>query len=307
LSNHRKVVDWQNTWEASKQLQVVAGAGYERSRYTVDGVRSKDEVKAGYVSGTWNPTTTVTVNAGLRYDDFKSVGSATTGRLGASWRPVAGTKLRTTYGTGFAAPGSDDRYGVAEWGQLPNPNLKPEKSRGWDVGIDQKLCENAQLELTYFENRFRNLFEWEYVDFVTYQGRTANRAKAKTNGVEVALRARVSDKVQTRLSYTYLEAKDSGTDKRLARRPRHVLDADLTVQPISVWTVGAGLHAVSDRVERSGPIEDYTTVRVFTSYAVRKDLTLKLRVENALDEQYEEVLGYASLPRAIFGSAEWRF
>jgi vitamin B12 transporter len=48
-------------------------------------------------------------------------------------------------------------------------------------------------------------------------------------------------------------------------------------------------------------------VRIFSTYAVRENLLLKLRVENALDEEYEEVLGYASLPRGIFGGVEWRF
>lgn len=308
LRNTRKILDWQNTWQAAPQLEVVAGANLEWSRYIVDTVRSTDDVAAGYVSTTARPIENVTLNAGIRYDDFKSVGGHTTWRTGASWRVASSTKLRATYGTGFSAPGSDDRYGVAQWGQLPNPNIKPESSRGWDAGVDQDLLNRkATVSATYFQNRFRDLFEWEYVDFVTFQGRTTNRAHAKTSGAEFAFRQKLSKQLEASVSYTYLEAKNSDTGARLIRRPRHVFDGELRSEVVSGWTIGTGLHFVADRVERSAAGEDYTTARLFTSYAVQRNLILKLRIENALDERYEEVLGYSSLPRAIFGSVEWRF
>lgn len=308
LSNTRKILDWQTTWQAARGLEIVAGANLERSAFTVNGVRSRDDVEAGFVSATLRPIDALTLTAGIRTDDFKSVGRATTWRAGAAWLPVAGTKLRATYGTGFSAPGSDDRYGVPEFGQLPNPNLVPEKSRGWDVGFDQELLSGkATASATYFHNRFRNLFEWEYVDLVTYQGRIANRARATTSGVEFGAVVHWTDHVQTRWSYTYLDTRDDVTGARLIRRPRHLLDADVRIQLVSAWSVGLGARVVADRTEFSGSLEDYSTVRLFTTYSLRRNLVLKLRVENALDESYEEVLGYASLPRGIFGSVEWRF
>jgi vitamin B12 transporter len=308
LKNRRDILDWQNTWLATKAVEIVAGTNVEHSRYTVDGTRTTDDIAAGYLSTTVKPLASVAVTGGLRYDDFDSVGSATTWRTGVSWLPVAGTKLRATYGTGFSAPGSDDRYGVPEWGQLANPDLKPEKSRGWDVGIDQSLLAGrVTLAATYFQNKFRNLFEWQYVDYVTYQGKTVNRAKATTNGVEFAASARITDTVKTRLTYTYLEATNDVDHVRLARRPRHTLDGEVSVQVLKPWLAGAGVHFVADRADGALTLEDYTTVRLFTSYALRPDLTLKARVENLLDERYAEVAGYPALPVAAYGSVEWRF
>jgi vitamin B12 transporter len=55
------------------------------------------------------------------------------------------------------------------------------------------------------------------------------------------------------------------------------------------------------------PLEDFTTVRVFASYEVVKDLLLKLRVENALNERYQEAAGYDALPFRTFGGVEWKF
>lgn len=309
LENRRNIVDWQNTWLPRRGVEVVGGVNLERSRYVIDGAESKDDVRAAYVSATLKPSATVVITGGVRHDHFDSVGGATTWRSGLAWLPVAGTKLRATYGTGFSAPGTDDRYGVPQWGQLPNPDLKPEKSRGWDVGVDQEIAAGrAALAVTYFQNRYHDLFEWEYVNPVTFEGRIVNRARASTEGVEVATTVRVTTAVKTRLAYTYLEARDDELNTRLIRRPRHTADAEIQFQPVKAWMIGGGIHVVSDRVSGLAAIEeDYTTVRVFSSYALREDLLLKLRLENAADEHYEEVSGYPALSRAAYGSVEWHF
>jgi vitamin B12 transporter len=306
--NTRDIADWQNTWIASLQVEVVAGANAEQSRYTIDGARTDDHSRAGYLSTTLKPLASLVLTGGLRYDDYASTGGATTGRAGVAWLPADGTKLRVTYGTGFEAPGSDDRYGVPQWGQLPSPGLRPEKSRGWDAGVDQTLADGrVTLSATYFHNRFRDLFDYQITDFTTYQGRIVNRARATTQGAELAGNIRVGAVAGVRASYTYLDAHDDVSGARLLRRPRHAGDVDAHVQATKAWLVGAGLHVVADRVDSGGPLASWTTARLYTSYAITSGLRLKLRVENALNQAYEEVLGYAALPRGVFGSVEWSF
>jgi len=307
-SNNRYILDWQNTWTPTPWAEIVAGTNFERSRYVIDGAADHDRVSAGYLSTTLRPTRQLVITGGLRYDNFRSVGAATTGRAGVAWLPIAGTKLRATYGTGFNAPSTADRYGVKEWGQLESPGLEPEKSRGWDAGIDQQMAGGVvTLSATYFENKFRNLFEFEYVDVVTYTGRIVNRAHASTRGVELAGTAHLNTRLQARAAYTYLEARNDDTGARLNRRPRHTADAELRAALSAAWVLGAGVHVVADNVNGTAPYGGYTTVRVFTSYQVRRDLALKLRVENALNRRYEEVYGYPALPLGVFGGVEWQF
>jgi vitamin B12 transporter len=306
--NTRDIVDWQNTWVATPQIEVVAGANAEQSSYTIDSARTDDHSRAVYLSTTMKPLKALVLTGGLRYDNYASAGGATTGRAGVAWLPADGTKLRVTYGNGFEAPGSDDRYGVPQWGQLPSPGLRPEKSRGWDAGIDQTLADGrAMLSATYFHNRFRDLFDYAITDFTTYQGRIVNRARATTQGAELAADFRVGRASGVRASYTYLDAHDDVSGARLLRRPRHAGDLDAHVVATNAWLVGAGLHVIADRVDSGGPLASWTTARLYTSYAVTLGLRLKLRVENALNKAYEEVLGYAALPRGVFGSVEWRF
>jgi vitamin B12 transporter len=308
LRNVRQILDWQNTWEVTRQVEVVAGVNFEDSHYTVEGERTTDRLGAGYVSTTVHPIKDVTFNAGVRYDDYKSVGSATTYRFGGAWNPTPDTKVHATLGTGFSAPGSDDRYGVPAFGQLANPDLKPEKSTGWDVGVTENFGGGrGDIDVTYFHNHYRNLFEWQYVDLETFTGKTVNIDRATTDGFEVGVNYRLDSQWKLRGSYTYLDAIDDTDGTRLTRRPRHVADGDVVYQATTVWSIGAGVHWVADQVDGFGEFPDFTTARVFTSYALRKDWLLKLRLENALDRHYEEVRGYPALPFGAFGSVEWKF
>jgi vitamin B12 transporter len=224
--------------------------------------------------------------------------------------PVKNTKLRATYGTGFNSPTPEDRSGMLPY-QLPNPDVRPEKSRGWDAGIDETMLDSRlTLSATYFENRFRDLLEYEIADPVTYAGEVVNVDRATTRGIELSANARLCSVATARIGYTYLDAKDDVSDIRLIRRPRHALDGGIDTQITKQWTVGAGAHLVADRIDGAygpTPLGGYTTFRVYSSYALRPDLILKVRAENVLNRSYQEVAGYPALSRGFYGSVEWRF
>jgi len=192
----------------------------------------------------------------------------------------------------------------------PSPAIRPEKSTGWDAGFDQELFgERLTASATYFQSRFRDMISNVY-SFSTGLYQATNLNLARTEGVEFAVTARPVQSVTLRSAYTYLSAFDTSTSKitRLPRRPRHTLDLDAQWQTTSAWLIGAGVHSVSDRVQSATvPLENYVTARLYTSYAFTPKVAVKLRVENALDESYAEVLGYPALPRAVFSSVEWKF
>ncbi len=325
--NKRKIADWQNTWQAMPELEVVAGLNYEETGYYKNDsgrLHYDDDAFAAYVSMTYRPLEQLAFTGGVRYDDFDSAGDATTGRIGATWLPTKTTKIKATYGTGFGAPALDDTYGTPAtmfYAQIPNPDIKPEKSKGWDVGIEQDfLGKRLTAGVTYFENRFTDLLVWK--DTVipvppTYymEGYMDNIEKASTSGVEIAVVARPIETLQIRINYTYLNANNDTQGTRLARRPRHTTDGEIRWQAMRDLTVGLGAHGVADRIDSyvygtqiPVTIEDYTRVRVFASYTLRPaNLTFKVRLENALNEKHEEIKGYPALPFGAYAGIEWRF
>jgi vitamin B12 transporter len=310
--NTRDILDWQNTWKAAAWAEVVAGINAEGSQYDSGGAMTSDRSLAGYLSATFRPIEHVELTAGLRRDDFNTAGSATTGRVGAAYLANGGaTKLRATYGTGFNVPSPDERFGDPPY-LIPNPGIRPERSRGWDAGFDQQwLKGTVTFSATYFENQYRDLLAEDFTDPIDFIGQEINVDRATTRGVEVGASTKLADLFTARVSYAYLDAQDDTTGARLIERPRHTFDGDLERQFTHSWLVGAGVHLIADRVDEladgPGPLGGYAAVRLFTSYSFRHNLAVKLRIENLFDRSYQEVAGYPALPLAFYGSTEWKF
>ena len=305
--NRRLIADWQTAWKPVDAVELVVGANYEDSIFKIGTEETDDRIISGFLSGTWRVTDTVTLNGGLRHDDYKTVGGATTWRSGLAWMVTPTTKLRGTYGTGFAAPGSSDRYGVPAWGQLPNPDIQPETSKGWDIGVEQRLLgDRATVSVSYFSNKFKNLIDWEYLDYVTYQGIYSNRARATTKGVEAGLTVRPMDGWHLQAAYTYLDAKDDDTGVRLQRVPRHSVNLSTWVDVTDRLTLGGGVQHVAGRYDGGVTLDPHTVARIFASFGVTDTLSVKVRVENLFDEVYDDTYGYTAAPRAVYGTVGWR-
>ena len=308
--NTREILDWQNTWDAASWVRVVGGVNAEWSTYSSSGSDLEDTLKSAYLSASLQPVKNLTIDGGVRTDDYDLTERADTWRTGVSYRiEKSGTKLRATYGTGFKAPTVVNRFGSEPW-YGPSPDIGPEKSKGWDAGIDQEIFgDKLVVNLTYFQNRFHDLIVSNF-SMTTFKYVAENVRRARSEGVEIALTARPLEPLTLRAAYTYTDAFDVDTTPhaRLPRRPRHICDLDGQYQVTSSWLVGAGVHFEADRVLNPAVrLEDFTTTRFYTSYALNEAVTVKFRIENALDEDYWEVAGYPSAPRAVYTSLEWKF
>lgn len=307
--NTRSVLEAQTTWTPIQAVQVVAGFDGEWNRYW-SGPQQSDRLAAGYVLTTWSPSPGVDFSGGLRRDAYSVEGGATTGRVGGAWRPGNGpTKLRATYGSAFEAPTPSDRFGSPPY-VLPNPGVRPERSHGWDAGVDETIAfAQTTLSATVFATRYSDLLEYEVEDFTTFAGAEINVDRAVTRGFEWSAQSQPATMIRTRFAYTYLSAIDETNATRLRRRPRHGLDGSADFWPEGAFSAGAGVHLVADDYDglaAAGPFGGYVTVRVFARYRVNRKLTLTARAENLLNRRYEEVAGYPALPRAVFGGIEWR-
>lgn len=318
--NSREVLDWQTNWQAISWLQLVGGVSAEWAHYTNKGVKLTDDQKAVYAAASFQPVAGLAIDIGGRNDEHEVDGGATTGRAGISYflKP-SGTKFRATYGTGFKVPSMINRFGSAPW-YGESPTVKPEKSKGWDFGVDQELLDGKfTASATYFHNDFRDLIVSNY-SMSSFKYVAENVNKAYTEGTELALAIQPIQFIKLKTSYTYLTAiDDSKSDKpvRLVRRPRHSGDVELQVLPTDSWVFGFGVHFVGSREEsvynpatwtsQQVDTENYALARAFISYRTSDGMVLELRVENALNEKYAEAFGYTALSRGVFGGVEWKF
>jgi len=318
VKNRRLVLDWQTIYLACEEkLKITAGVTGEHAHTKSSGygnINKHQDLLAFYINQEFNPVENFFLTGGLRHDDYDTFGEKTTGRVSSAVLFAQKTlKLRASYGTGFRAPSFLDLYGYAG-GLFPyqgNPNLKPESARGWDAGVDYYLPgDRGVIGVTYFENRITDLIAF---DFSSSPSTTYNVDRARTRGVEVKGDIAITEGTRGQLGYTYLEADNRTNNTRLLRRPRHAVTADLGHDFGNGLNVGVGARWVAARQDTDAQTfatinaEDFSTIRVYVSYAVSEQLTLRLRVENALDERYEAVHGYPSLGTGTFFGIDWKF
>ncbi|MCX8048300.1 MAG: TonB-dependent receptor [Methylohalobius sp.] len=305
-------LDWQNTFHLWPEDDLIVGFADELEILRSDqNPRRGQSTRQYYLENRIKWLNRLITSAGLRQEDPKHFGDKLTWRVTQAVQiPETGSKLRASYAKGFKAPTLYQLFAPdTGFGPVGNPSLKPETSRGWEIGIDQSFWdERILLGATYFRNDFRNL-----IDFVFGQG-YLNRAFAESEGVEVYAEAKPLDFLTLRGSYTYTRTEDQNR-KRLLRRPSHKgsFDADF-----KLWE-GAHLHlnvlAVGTRDDldfNAFPPErvhlaSYALVNLAASYRINQHLEVFGRLDNLLDKRYQEGFGFAASRIAGFGGVRLEF
>ncbi len=231
--------------------------------------------------------------SGLRLENNSQFGSNLSGRLSSSYRLNERAKLKASLGTGFKAPSFNDLY----FPNYGNPNLKPEKSVGADIGIEYSIG-RGNVELTVFENRLRNLITGVFIPPTTFQA--ANVGRATTRGIEIGWRQPLSDDLTFSFNQTWL---NTSSDKPLLRRPKSNTTADLILRR-DKFNFDLGLVAQGRRFDISPDFATknyggYTRFDLTVGFNVRPQTQLYVRAQNVFNRKYEEVAGFPS-PRFGF-------
>ena len=242
---------------------------------------------------------------GLRYDRYSDFNEAVTWRSGLSYRvPVIQTVLHANYGTAFTPPTPQDLTPV--FGGNPSL-LNPERSRGYEVGIEQPLLANKlKIHVTGFRNDLRNTYQYLPPLFIPVAV-----GEATTQGVESGLDWNPCKGFGFNLNYTYLDATDDTNLARLVRRPRHSLSSGITAQPHQDVTFSLSANYVIDREDFTAlgqtDVEDYLNVRLSASWRLRRNAEIFARIENLLGEQYAEIPGFPALDTGAYAGVKFRF
>ncbi|SFN42570.1 vitamin B12 transporter [Thioclava dalianensis] len=230
----------------------------------------------------------VSVVGSLRHDSLSSYGDQTTGRLGVTWQVNSDLLLRSSIANGYRAPSGYELYGV-----YGDPTLRPEKSRSFDLGLEQKFGEQT-LTATLFRIDVDNLIDYSYPSYYQTSG-TATR-----QGLELGLKGALTPKIDYQLGYTYIDPKNpaglSAGSTWNASFGRHTLTAALDAQLTDRITVGGDLRFVADRQT----LPDYGVANAQITYDLSAGKQVYLRVENLFDQQYELWPGYGTSDRAAY-------
>lgn len=303
-------VEWQSVLDFNLG-DLTLGLAHEDAEHTEDGFRRRNT--AGYTQLQLKPSASIVLNGGLRVEGHSQFGTEWTYQVSAAYFLPNDTKLKAALGTGFREPSLVENF--SHFGG--NPDLKPERSLTWELGIERRLWEERlRLEGVFFSNRFGDLIQYVYSPSPP---NFFNIPEAKGHGVELSATVTLPPAWTFGAAYTWLRnevTNDGGTEgphfvegEALLRRPEH--KARLFGQYARGRFNGRmDLHYVGARPDigawpnrANNPA--YAKVDVPLAYKLieteHRALEVFGRVDNLLDEDYQEAYGFASPGFAAFG------
>ena len=245
-----------------------------------------------------------------RFTDNSEYENAFTGRIAGAYHLAPNIKAHASLGSAIQNPTMTEYYGY-NGKFIANPTLKPEKSRGGDIGLlletDNK---RHSLDMTYFARNVDNAISTTRIN-----GKTKSinlDGISQIRGVELAYNGKITDLLTTYANYTYTQARDS-QKMELVRRPKHLANAGIAYQitselgtDINVFYVGkrfekytyydANWNSTSTRVK----LPSYTLVNLGVNYQVTPNINVYANLNNVFDKKYEDTLYYGQDGRNVY-------
>jgi vitamin B12 transporter len=229
---------------------------------------------------------------------------------------LSGTRLRFSYATGIKNARFEELFVSEPPFIKANAHLKPEENRAFEAGFDQGLFGGKyQLSGVYFNNLFRDQIDFAIIDPKIFAGQYQNIDKSMAHGAEAQFTGKLSSRISLTSAYVYTSSQillqpfafDSlhQPGQPLLRRPKHSGNLLLTYLG-SRWGANLGGSFVGRRSDSDffglmpggQPIThaaSYARVDLGGWYAINSRITAYANVENALNDHYNEVVGYPAL------------
>jgi len=296
-------LNW-DTFTGGFEYEEERGSSYNRSGVTIKKVDRKIMDNTGfYFQNQFKLWEKLFITPGLRVDGHELFGTETTYKISTAYIiSQIGTRLKGNWGTGFKAPSLYQLYHPS----YGDPNLKPDESKSYDFGFEQGfLNDKASFSLTYFHNDFKNM-----IDYDTTAQKYKNIGQAETEGIETEVSFEPIKDLTATINYTYLNAKDKDTGKKLTRRPENRAGLNLNWAFLEKGNLNLGATYVGhtwDNSANTQKVKPYTKVDLSTSYDLTKIFQIFGRIENLFDRKYAEVRGYATPGRSFYAGSKVKF
>lgn len=310
-SGDRVKEDWQGNVPLGENNIFVSGLEHQREELTGSHSAHTDttggfvEIQSRYDNRYFN-----TIN--LRHDDNSSFGGHTTYRVAPSMLMAESqTRLKGSVGTAYKAPSLQQLFvDFPSFGFSANPNLQPEKSVGYDAGFEQTVWDKTvKFGSTYFHNDITNLIASNDAGTTNI-----NIGKAETYGFESFVDYKASSTVTVRGDHTYTMANNVIKDQELSRRPKHKASLTTTWQattPLSlsatVLYVGPWIDGNRDFSISRMKTESYKLVNLAGTYDLGGGVAAFARIDNLLNTQYEDPIGFQRPGIGIFAGLRVNF
>jgi iron complex outermembrane receptor protein len=203
-----------------------------------------------YAQDEFQILTNLILNAGVRYDYFRTVGSTVNPRFGVIYSPFDKTTFKFLYGTAFRAP-NGHQLSYTNTYQKANPNLKAETVDTYEVVWEQVLGTHLRATASGFYYRTKDLIS-QTVDPADGLLVFKNLGEVESKGASAELEGKWANGLRGHISYTFADTENVETGEPLSNSPKHLAKLNL-ILPVYQDKLFAGLEFqyTSDRLTLS--------------------------------------------------------
>lgn len=335
-------IDVQSLWTLpiNERNKMSAGVAYQRedledntSNRISELTQIDNDMYSVFAEDEFQATEKLALTAGLRYDKDQQFGGHTSPRLYAVYSANDTLTVKGGISSGFRAPNL--RQTTAAWGQVSrggniygNPDLSPETSLNYEMGIYLDTEQGLSASTTVFYNEFDDKISRVACpltkctdgpnEFGSLPTTYTNVDEATTQGVEVSLDYQLASTVKMALNYTYTDSEQKTGEyagSPLNQLPEHLAQASLNWKASDALGTWLRVHYRGEESQpTTGPSQSsliapsYTTADLGANYQVMDSVRLGFGVYNLFDKEIrEDEYGYIEDGRRYWASLAWSF
>jgi vitamin B12 transporter len=283
FTSKRTQFDWQNDFALNDSTPISAGVNLAREEGSA-GPKSRrllaPFVRVEHLFGPWSAA------ASARFDDDSQFGSKTTGSIALNfiadnWRFYANA------GQGFRAPNYNELYSLGFQGLFAgNPNLNPERSESIELGADWDVATHTKMSARAFRTRVKDLINFSGGN--TFQA--TNIERASIDGAEFEI-SRQIDFCSLSGDVTLQNPINDSDNSLLLRRAKRKAGAHFECVGESL-SIGLDGFGYSKRKDFGASLPGYGLLDLRAEVQLSAAFRLQMKLENALDRQYELARGF---------------
>ncbi|MCX5698481.1 MAG: TonB-dependent receptor [Candidatus Omnitrophica bacterium] len=273
--------------------QLVCGVNYVGNyNDSTSSAKHRYIVRAGYLENQWDVFNNLTLNLGVRVDDYSNFGIQVSPSFNYLYKLNSGNKIHGLVSRSFRAPTFNDLYWSDDGSSKGNPDLSPEKGITAEIGLETEINKYLSTDITYYRNNFDNLINWVN-DGTRLQ--PTNIKSAIIDGIEFKNKVFLFTDFEFDLGYTFLRAIDDNTGKYLVYQPRNKADFSLKYKNINGF-IFEFKGQFTDR--RFSDVNNAISVKRFFVFGLSlskkfdKYLTCFASIDNLFARKYQVIRGY---------------
>ncbi|MFC0775948.1 TonB-dependent receptor plug domain-containing protein [Terrimonas alba] len=300
----------------AEHFQLLAGLDYRKQQSldtNANPKKPKFHITSPYLSFFIKNLAGFNLEIGGRYNKHSKFGDNFTYSINPSYLLNEQVKLFVNVASAFKAPTLSELYG--QWGA--NPDLKPEKSKTYEGGVQVSLLDNKlDARAVYFSRNIKDVIA--YGPAFSY----INLNKQKDQGIEIEPTLHINKDLQLKLYYAFTDGEvttnNAGKDTsyfNLLRRPKHSFGINAGYQLTPKLFVSTNLYNYSKRTDmdftswpaREVELKSYLLWNAYAEYAVITNrLKLFVDFKNITNADYEEVYGYSTQGFNVMGGISFK-